>query len=126
MVFDTNILIYYLNQTLPPSGRQFVDQAIQNTAFISVVSRLEILGWPGHTEESIKKAEHLLLQNFNEYPLTEVIVRRCIGLRRQRSIRLPDAIIAATALHLQMPLVTRNTQDFGNLDTLSFVNPFAI
>lgn len=126
MVFDTNILIYYLNQTLPPSGRQFVDQAIQNTAFISVVSRLEILGWPDHTEGSIQKAEALLIQNLNEYPLTEMIVRRCIALRRQRSIALPDAIIAATALHLQMPLVTRNTSDFERIGIPSLINPFAL
>jgi predicted nucleic acid-binding protein len=48
-------------------------------------------------------------------PLSEAIVQRTIALRQQHRIRLPDALIAATALVLGEPLVTRNTQDFHGL-----------
>jgi predicted nucleic acid-binding protein len=62
---------------------------------------------------------------FDEIPLHEAIVQRTITLRQQYRIRLPDALIAATALDLGVPLVTRNTQDFHPIDGLLILNPFA-
>ena len=88
------------------------------------LSRIEVLGWSGHSEQSVQDARQFLIQHLDEYPLTEVIVHRCTSLRRQYSLKLPDAIIAATALHLQLPLVTRNTDDFKNIEDLSLINPF--
>jgi predicted nucleic acid-binding protein len=35
------------------------------------------------------------------------------AIRRERRLKLPDAVILATARHLGCPLVTRNTRDFG-------------
>ena len=40
-------------------------------------------------------------------------------------IKTPDAIIAATALHHQLVLATRNTADFKDIDGLNHINPFA-
>jgi predicted nucleic acid-binding protein len=65
-----------------------------------------------------------LLRYFAEMPLSEAIVQRTITLRQQHRIRLPDALIAATALALGEPLVTRNTQDFQAIAGLVRLNPF--
>jgi len=41
-------------------------------------------------------------------------------------IKIPDAIIAATALHQELVLVTRNTDDFKEVEGLTYINPFAV
>ena len=52
------------------------------------------------------------------------VVQRTISLCKQRKIKLPDAIVAATALSENMVLVTRNTWDFKNIDGLVLLNPW--
>lgn len=123
-VFDSNILIYYLSGTLNPSGKLRVARASEDGACVSIITRIEVLGWPEQDEEASRRAKNLLEQ-FNEQPLTDEIADQCITLRQQRSIRIPDAIIAATALHLSFPLITRNTDDFNGIEGLELINPFA-
>jgi predicted nucleic acid-binding protein len=122
-VFDSNLLIYYLNASLSESARQQVDDAIETGAFISVITRIEILGWTKHSDESKSRAEDLL-SNLSEQPLNEEIVKLCIQLRQTTSLKVPDAIIAATARHLERPLMTRNIKDFKKVPNLKLFNPF--
>jgi predicted nucleic acid-binding protein len=122
-MFDSNLLIYYLNASLNESTRQQVDETIEMGAFISVITRIEILGWAKHTDESLKRAEELL-NILNEQPLNEEIVKRCIQLRQKTKLKMPDAIIAATALYLELPLMTRNIKDFQKVPHLQLFNPF--
>ena len=121
-VFDSNILIYHLNDALPPEVFPSVATWISEGAVISVMTRIEVLGYP-QTADQLEQAMHLL-SYFDEMPLSEPIVQRTITLRQQSRIRMPDALIAATALHLRFPLVTRNTQDFRAIDELIILNPF--
>lgn len=101
-----------------------MEQAIEAGAIVSVITRIEILGWSGQTEGALQRAKNLLDQ-FKEQSLSGEIADRCIVLRQQRRLKTPDAIIAATALHLDLPLVTRNTDDFKGIDGLELINPFA-
>lgn len=48
------------------------------------------------------------------------------NLRRERKIKTPDAIIAATAIAFGFTLVTNNEKDFKKIDGLSIVNPYTI
>lgn len=121
-VFDTNILIYQLNDALSESAfERMIDMLVAGAA-ISVITRMEILG----TSKAVSQLEQAraLLECFVEQPLTEAIVQRVIALRQQYRIKLPDAIIAATALQLKAPLVTRNTSDFVNLPGLQLISLF--
>ena len=45
-VFDSNILIYHLNDVLPPSALASVAAWISEGAMISVMTRTEVLGYP--------------------------------------------------------------------------------
>jgi len=47
-----------------------------------------------------------------------------IDLRRKYKIKLPDAVIAATALYYDLILVTRNEKDFEGIKGLEIYNPF--
>lgn len=60
-----------------------------------------------------------------ELEITEPIIQQAIALRQQRKMSLADAIIAATALVNEMPLVTRNVADFAPVAGLALINPFA-
>lgn len=62
----------------------------------------------------------------NVFLLTEPIVLKTIEIRKESKIKLPDAIIAATALVDQLPLVSLNTGDFKNVPGLVIINPHLI
>jgi predicted nucleic acid-binding protein len=121
-VFDTNILIYHLNDALSESAFERMLDLLVAGAAISVITRMEILGTPKAVTQF--EQTRTLLDCFTEQPLTEAIVQRVIALRQQHRIKLPDAIIAATALQLDAPLVTRNTGDFINLPGLRLIDIF--
>ena len=54
------------------------------------------------------------------------IIESCINLRKQHRIKLPDAIIAATALVHNMTLISRNTSDFKNIEGLKVLDPHTL
>lgn len=122
--FDSNILIYYLNQSLPLSVKSWVDEQLyQNNAYISVITRIEILGYYQCSQLQYEIAQ-MFIKQFQECALPETVVQSCIDLKRKYRIKLPDALIAATALDLNVPLVTRNVTDFNKISELQLINPF--
>jgi len=122
-VIDTNILIYHLNDVLNDQAEGLLEDAFKHSASISVITRIELFGWKRHTPDSLNDTRELLAC-LHECPLNEDVVETCITLRQRFSIKLPDAIIAATALHLEIPLMTRNCEDFKHVSDLNVVNPF--
>jgi len=124
-LIDTNILIYYLNGQLTQTGKRWMMDVLVERTCLSIISRIEILGWKGHTDASLKATEGLL-SKLTEQTLNDPIATLCIGLRRNHPIKLPDAIIAATALHLDLPLITRNVTDFRTVERLRLINPFEL
>jgi predicted nucleic acid-binding protein len=121
-VFDSNILIYYLNGVFSSPRRKQIADWIRQGALVSVVSRIEVLGFAQPERERIRARTFLAL--FREVALEAEVVEETISVRRRHSIKVPDAIIAGTALDLDLPLVTRNTSDFEAIDGLSLLNPF--
>jgi predicted nucleic acid-binding protein len=58
------------------------------------------------------------------YDLNDDVVNTNIAICKQQKIKLPDAIIAATALIYDLSLINRNTKDFENIYGLQIVNPW--
>ena len=83
---------------------------------------MEFLGFKMHTESSFSKANQLLAYA-SVIGLDDTIVDKVISLKRERTIKLPDAIIAATAMKNNWTLVTRNEKDFKGIN-LDIYNPF--
>lgn len=122
-LFDSNILIYHLNDVLPRESLEHVEAWIAEGAFISVVTRIEVLGYPEQTNAQFRRAAQLV-NYFAEVPLEEAVVQRTIDLRQRQRIRLGDAVVAASALEQGAALITRNTADFRWIDELTVINPF--
>lgn len=123
-VLDSNILIYHINGRLDSAAEQVVFSLFEGPVYISVISRIEILAWKGHSDESREMTEDLI-RTLNEIGLDEAVVQVTVTIRRGSSVKLPDAIIASSALCLGLPLVTRNIQDFEKIEGLRLINPFA-
>ena len=121
LLLDTNVLIYHLKAVLPPEFKSQLAQAVSaRRAHISVITRMEMLAWRGHTEPSLEQT-HALLQLMPELPLVEPVVQEAIRVRRQFGLKLPDAVIAATALVHACPLITGNGADFERVADLNLL-----
>jgi predicted nucleic acid-binding protein len=118
VIFDTNVLIYLSKYVLKP------ERILREETAISVITKIEALGF------SFKNnAEHeLLLAICNELkviPLSDLVAEETIKLRQNYRIKLPDAIIYATALVEKVPLLTNNIKDFISIDgNVELINPF--
>jgi toxin FitB len=119
---DTNILIYHVAGI--SEARDFLTRLISEDAFnISLITKIEFLGWHAQTAEGFEKCRRLVDLS-RVLPITMEIADRAVGLRRTRNIKLPDAVIAATAAANGLNLVTRNADDFKGLPNLEVLNPF--
>jgi predicted nucleic acid-binding protein len=96
---DTNALIYLLN------GNSCMNPYLQKTLAFSVISEMELLSYSGitETEENCIKS---LLNDCEEISLTSEIKNKTIELRKKYKIKLPDAIVAASAIIKKIPLIT--------------------
>ncbi|MCB9304111.1 MAG: type II toxin-antitoxin system VapC family toxin [Lewinellaceae bacterium] len=120
-LIDSNAVIDYLMGKLPPSGTAFLDEIINDVPNVSVITQIEVLGF-----KSSSAAEKLLSGFFNDafiLGLTDEVVEKTIELRKIHKIKLPDAIIAATALTHGLSLVTRNVSDFDKIAALECIDP---
>jgi len=123
MVCDSNILIY----AAEPGDTLCLPYVERAEAMIASVTRIEVLGFPRFGLLSAEQQERLqtITTSSIELPLDEEVIRRAIPLRQQKKMSLGDAIIAATALEYDVPLVTRNEDDFKHIPGLQIINPFA-
>jgi predicted nucleic acid-binding protein len=105
VLFDTNILIDYL------SGLEEAREEIERYAdrAISLISWMEVMVGAGDQDAPIIKA---FLSRFAMLPIDSGVAAEAVRIRRQRKIKLPDAIILASARLSQRLLITRNVKDF--------------
>ena len=121
---DTNVIIGYLSGKIPFSGMEIVSGIISKTPNISVISQIELLRFNDTPENEAILKEFLNISKI--YPLSNNVVERTIKLCKQVKIKLPDAIIAATALIEDFTLVTRNINDFIKIPDLILLNPWEV
>jgi len=114
---DTNALIYLL------SGDSCMKSYLASYIGLSVISEIELLSFPGITsfeEQQIRS----FIKDCTVLFLTENVKNKTIALRRSYKIKLPDAIIAATAIENNLPLITadKGFKQIAELD-LALIEP---
>lgn len=100
LLVDTNVLVYHLG------GRRDATQALQGVeVHISFITEIEL-----QSKASLKPSDlsliHAAIGHFRISDVNPSIKRIAAELRRAHSLKLADAIIAATALYLNIPLLT--------------------
>ena len=104
---DTNFLIYLLN------GRTIVTPFLNNNFFISEITEMEMLGVKGLSPE-VLKIRTGLIENCYIITFNSDIKEIAIRLKQQTTLKLPDAIVAASSLYMSLPLVTADKSFLKN------------
>lgn len=120
-LIDTSAVIKYLNESLPPTGILFMDQIVDEESFLSFVSEIELQVWNPPNPDDLK-----IYQTFVEYStvigIDEDIKQQTIYIRKTYKLKLPDALIAATAIVNNFTLIADNDTDFKKVTELKYIN----
>jgi predicted nucleic acid-binding protein len=113
-LIDTNIALYLLG------GDKDLAEIIQGSKlYVSFITQLELLGYQGI---SIKEQKHVsaFLEDVIIVDINQEIKKAAIRIRQKHSVKLPDAIIAATSQFLDVPLFTADL-GFRKINSLNLV-----
>jgi predicted nucleic acid-binding protein len=105
-LLDTNLLVDFLSGVV--EAREEIDR--YEDAAISVITWMEVLVGARDPGEDVRL--RAFLRRFPLLPLEAPVAEEAVALRRRHRIRIPDAVIWATARVSGRLLVTRNTRDF--------------
>jgi predicted nucleic acid-binding protein len=110
---DTNVLLYVI------SGNIAVSEYINDEFYISEITEIELLGNKGITDIQYKYRSKMI-DNCTIVSLSEYIKRITIQLKQNYTLKIPDAIISATAIYLNIPLITAD-KDFIKIKELDLI-----
>ncbi|MFH1253656.1 MAG: type II toxin-antitoxin system VapC family toxin [Candidatus Uhrbacteria bacterium] len=110
-LLDTNIILLHLQKGF------FRPVKLDDVFAVSVITEAELLRLPGLGADELKAVDDFL-DICSVLPITSEIARRAADLGRTRKTKLPDLLIAATALEHNLILVTKNTKDFLRIPNL--------
>ena len=117
-LIDTNIIIYYLE------GEQAAISFLhthRGKLAISSITWMETVSYPFTADE--EQVVRTFLQEFRLIEISSPVMELSVEIRRKKKMKLPDAIIAASAVHHDLILVTRNIKDFKGT-TVKTIDPF--
>ena len=123
MIWDTNSVIFFLQDLLPLTSKSFLlTELNKKRPSYSIITEIELLSWKKLSETETKTISRFLF-NFSRIELSGQIKDETIRIRKAYGIKVPDAIIEASALILNQPLLTHNLKDFKNVEGLKILDP---
>jgi predicted nucleic acid-binding protein len=123
-LIDSNVVIGYLDNKLTSHGMRLMNTIIDDIPNISVITKIEVLRFNASID--VYKVLEDFIGESAIFDLNDIIVDNTISICKSHKIKLPDAIIAATALVYNLTLITRNISDFKNINGLELLNPWDI
>ncbi|WP_413669891.1 type II toxin-antitoxin system VapC family toxin [Mucilaginibacter sp. Mucisp86] len=124
-LWDSNTAIYFLQKQFPPVTEKLIEGLLtESLPTISAITEIELLCWKTTSDADLQ----LLADFINDvtiFELEKAVKLKTAEIRKTNRIKLPDAIIAATALVHELTLVTRNIKDFDQIRGLKVINPWA-
>ena len=120
-LIDTNVILDYLGRKLPTESEDILSEIIDDQINLSSINKIELLGFSNVEQVIIDLVSFAII-----YHVDDEIIDKTIELRKKHKIKLPDAIIAATAVVNQFSLISHNFRDFQKITELNFVNSYHI
>lgn len=114
LLLDTNIILYFLN-----GDKTLIPLLEERNLFVSIITEIELLGYSGFSDNELKQTEEFL-EICTIINLDSDIKRRAISFRRNQKLKLPDAVILATANCLNIPLITADS-DFKKVKEANII-----
>lgn len=99
IIADTNIVIYIIK------GVKSVEPYLDYDFALSDVSIIELLGVKDIDENTLTQRQNFIDKSFN-YPINYAIRQTAISIKQKYIVKIPDAIIAATAINQGLLLLT--------------------
>lgn len=122
-LIDTNVVTKYFEESLSEHGLSLIDTVLASSeSYISVITRIELYSFVPKNLDLLIPIQSFI-DSCEEFSLSEPIVQKTIELRKLHKIKLPDAVIAATALSFDLILLSDNDSDFGKIPNLRYINP---
>ena len=119
-LLDSNLIIYAAS---PSDMRVVPFISSLDQVFVSEIAFVETLGYHLISDDE-KSAIRRVLNQCRVLGVSRDVIERAILVRQQVRVSLGDAIMAGTALQHDLPLATRNLDDYRGIDGLTVLNPF--
>jgi predicted nucleic acid-binding protein len=123
MLVDSNVIIDYVSNRIPEKSAKQLDIYFNSNFSVSIISKIEVLGF--NTQEFELEQLESFIQLSSIVYMDEAVADKTIEIRRMKRIKLPDAIIAATALVQNCILLSHNTTDFNKIEGLQVLDPYS-
>ncbi|EHQ24728.1 type II toxin-antitoxin system VapC family toxin [Mucilaginibacter paludis] len=124
-LFDSNAVIDYLSLAMPPTAIAKLRNIVDDGVFISVITKIEVLGFDSKNIQ-LDANNEMFINRTTVFELSPDIVRKTIDIRKATKVKLPDAIIAATALVHDLTLLTHNVGDFNKIPGLNVLDSHSL
>ena len=121
-LIDTSAVIKYLNETLPANGLSLMDKIVDKESIISFIAEIELQAWSPPNQEDLKIYQ-FFVSSSTVIGVDDNIIKETIKIRKSFKLKLPDALIAATAITNNMTLIADNDKDFKQVPELKYINP---
>lgn len=123
-LIDTCVIVKYLDNLFTTKANLFMDNLIDEDCKVSFITKIELLVWNPHIPSDIAIREEFLGESEIHY-INDGIILLAIQIRKSTNIKLPDAIIAATAIYNDYTLLSTNDNDFKKVVPLGlkYLNP---
>jgi predicted nucleic acid-binding protein len=114
ILLDTNTVLYFL------SGDETISDFIkQKKIFISIITEMELLSYSKITSKELKIISGFISE-ITVININNDIKETAIKIRRSSKLKLPDSIIAASSIFLQIPLITAD-KEIKNVEGLNII-----
>lgn len=110
---DTNAFLYLLEK------KPFILPFTDAPWHFSVITEVELLGW----HKISRREAGIILEALSfcvRHPVTDAVLEQAISIKQAQKLKTTDALIAATAITLQMPVLTAN-KEFAPIKGLDII-----
>lgn len=117
-LLDTSAYGRYLENRLSNENLLLMNEVLSNAPEMSVIVKIELMSYRGNS--ILEKVIHELVNSVSILNISDEIINKTIEIRRKTKIKLPDAIIAATAIVNKLTLLSCNDADFLKVPKLKY------